>query len=746
MNTKAEIFLGYLFFSSFLSTMLFVYPLAFYLKNVGAETLPYAMIAASIVIPFSTYGINYFAKKSGALENSIMLFYIGEILLMMSFIIIYSMGYIVTSAVFLFIVTYSGLSMTYMTTWMLVENNFNILDFKKYCSNFLATEEFGAATSCLIMLSLIQLYHIYFFVYVSIFISLIILCLLFSIKNERSYFVKISEEFSLKNEMLNIQSETLKEKIVILVIVITIAVILFESSIYYEVGFALGKTFASEAIMNEILYKIRLIATILTFAFNVFGSSYLVKNFNIGNIFFIFGCLMAAVFINVYFFPEWYVFSMAAIIRYVTKYSFYALGVEQTLNSLVSYKKIQVKSFLDSIIIPSTTILSGCFLLLFSTIESFSILNILLLICAIFIVLLSNYYQKFYELYHLRFVHSKDKHECIQSIHALGSSAPESIKNETVNTLTSIMKSTTSNHIRSNVIKALGEIKKPALEQTIFNQMRTENELVQIETINTLGKYNTFASQNLLINSILFGKFRLSNWSTRLALYHSLYEILGKGIVPILLPSLHSKDAKTVAHTIDALSIVSDQRLIEIIMPFLNHQNARVRGSAIIFLYAYKQYRPICLTKVEDMYRSADEFSVDTAIFVIGKLKLKKYEDQLVSSLSDSIYTESHYVKLAFALSCFENENGYRLLCDFFLNIGQKNYTPQYIDRMLLHYNQIDKNIRFRIVEQYIAMGGDPVQLMQFFSASALDFMDEIQLLKDTWRMSIRCAFLDSST
>lgn len=735
MNKKLMIFLTYQFFSSFLLTMLFVYPLAFYLKNMGAPTLPYAMIAASMIIPLSSYLIKNFAKKSGALENSIIFYYIAIIFLLLIFIFIKFMGYIATSAVLLFVVSYASVTLIYMTSWMLLEKSFNVFDFKRYCSTFLAAEEFGASVSCVIMLFLIHMFHIDFFVYLSMLIATIIMLFLLFIKNERSDFVKMSEELSLKSETLNIQRKTFKEKIILILLFFTIMLILFEASIYYEVGFVLEKTFGNEVIINEILYKIRLISNVLAFSFNAFASSYIIRKFNIGNSFIMYGCIMSFVFVSMYFFPEWYIFSIAAIIRYLAQYSFYTLGVEQTLNSLVSYKRIQTKSFLDAIIVPGATILSSGFLILFATVGSFSILNIILLICGLSVIILSTYYQKIYELYHRRFIHSKDKQECLQSIHALGSSTPESIRESTVQKLTKIMERTTSNHIRSNVIKVLGEIKKPALEKVLFKQMKRENELVQTETVLALGKYNTFTSQDFLVNSILFGHVRLSSWHTRLALYRALYKILGKGIAPLLLPSLHSRNARTVAHTIDALSIVSDQRLIDIIMPFLNHKNARVRGSAIIFLYAYEKCRSLCLEHVETMYQSPDEYAVDTAIFVIGTLKLKQYEERLLKSLDDAVYTDAHYIKLAFALSCFENERGYALFSDFFLCIRTTDYTSQYIERILLHYNQVDKNIRFRIIEQYIGKGGDPLQLMNFFSTSTLDFMDEIQMLKDIGRM-----------
>jgi HEAT repeat protein len=293
-----------------------------------------------------------------------------------------------------------------------------------------------------------------------------------------------------------------------------------------------------------------------------------------------------------------------------------------------------------------------------------------------------------------------------------------------------ILKKTKSNPIRSNVITSLGEIKAISTEEILYDQMKVENEMIQMSTIKAIGQVPSFGSTNFLIHSVLAGRYRISNLSVRSTLYTALYQNIGKSLVYFLIPTLRSDDIRILSHTIDAFSLIPDDRIIELITPYLSHKSERVRGSAIIVLYNYRKCREECLSLIKQMFTSENDAAVDTAIYVIGRLQLKKYESQLLVFPHNN--QETRMIKLAFALSSLQNKRGYDIFYEIF-----DHHSPLLYERTLLHFAQLPDNIRLRIMENFINRGRDPIDLVNILNQSPLNFLEEIRLLQELWFASV---------
>lgn len=438
---------------------------------------------------------------------------------------------------------------------------------------------------------------------------------------------------------------------------------------------------------------------------------------------------------------EWKIVFIATIMRFVGQYSTFSIGFEQSLNSLSLLKRINLKSIIDSVMTPIITVSFSLILLMFTTVESLYFLNIILLSIAILIIYISYKFQTIYTLYHIRTMESKDEDECIQSIHALASSTHNSPDENVSKEFLKLMDSNLNNYLKANIITAIGESRDPELEQVLYKQMENESELIQTETIKAIGKYETYTSLEFLFYKVLFGEYRLSNWYSRITLYNALFKYYKNWIVSLLLPSLHSDNNRVVAQTIDALSIIHDNSIIEIIAPYLEHSNPRVVSSTICCLFKFKSYQHICYEKIDHMLMKGDDASIDAALFAIGKLKLKKYLGALFNISMGNISNISRLAKLAYAFTNLEEPKGYELFSAYFIKKYPDLYSEINHIKILLHYGQIDQNIRLRIIEFYLNCNGDPSQLIEIFNTSPLNFINEISFLKQIRLLDIEEMF-----
>lgn len=734
MNQRVISFGCLAFFSNVLMTSLLVNGIAFYVTHIGAESLSQSIIAVGCLLPIIVMGMNFLFKKITH-EKVIILYYVFLFLFTFLAAMLFYLGHKGIASIIFFIISYSASQLISMSLWLLIEKHFNVLDFKKYASIFMGTEEVGALICAFSIKFFLSQMSFYFFCGLAMILLSIMSIAVFYITCISPYRSMLYVNFYAGVKTNDFITLLRKNKIFTYFITITCIAIMFEPFLMYEFGLSLEKGLNHETQLNEAMSLYKLYGSIIVLIFHFFISPIISRYLNTGNLLFIFGFFISFAFILPLFSMQWEILLASMVLQFGSTYTVFILISEQLLNSLSSVKRIRLKSFIEGILKPSLIIFSGIILLPFKSTESLFLLNIILLLSALFLIKLSFKVHKYYIKYHLENLHSPHKEECVKAIQTLGASNYRGKNDEISDSLLNFMNETNHNQIRSTIIAAFGEMQDPNKEYIFFEQMNTTNELIQTETIIALGKTKSFLAQSFLIHSVITGEYKISGYNTRKALSETLYKQFKNGMVPMLIPFLNSNNPRVVSYTLDAMANTHCDDLFQIIIPFIFHENSRIKSSALMLAYNIKKQRKFCLEIIDSMYKSDSDEEKENAVFIIGALKIYQYKDALLSLSPQT--TKDMGLKMAFALSNFEIEKGYELFCFLLLQqeksiLGQRNFA-----KVLRHFVRLPINTRIRILDSYVELGEDPLILAARLSESPLNFIDEIQYLKKKWWTNI---------
>lgn len=722
MKFKVALFSILLYLTSFLATMIFISSSALFVNHIGAAGVSKVIITFGLLTPLVVFSLQKFYSIIKKYEYVFIVyvgFFISCLLLTCYIASSYSqaMGYWM-----FYVLGFAGYTLNKIVSWSLVGRYFNVIDSRRYFSVLTACQECGSITSALLINFVLVNASIATYVKTSSLALIGIFAIFLFLLTPTAQTFKASKQYTKSKEKIkyavNYAKFLKKNKVFLLLAGMFVITILFEQVLIYELNMTFGHQFSTLTMISKAfaLYKICESSSVILS--NLFLGRAMNHYISLGNIFVIYALIMVFAITMLNVSSLWLLVPLASFMRHSSKYFMFMPSYEQALNSLDSKMRIALKSFFEGFLMPMCICGAGLGLMAFPNQKTLGKLNIILFVIAILLVTLAVLFKRGYTKFHISRLTAESKEFVIKSIQALG----EHKNHEAISPLMDLLTKAESDAIKKNIILSFGRIKIKSLLETLFREAKNEHEELQVAAFESLSKYDSFLVQRFLIDLIHGGTCR--SLSARMILLKILYRSLGNTMVPILLPYLKHENPRIVANTIEAMEPIHDNRIVEIVTPYLSHYNRRVKGNAIIVLYKFKEMKKYCQNILLELYNSKDVVNRDTFLYIVGRLKLKKYKKHLQSFVDKP----EHKLNLALAYCKIEDQQGYKLFADMLIS-----NDDTCVKNSLHHFSQLEDGIKLRVLSHYLTMHPSEKQknmLLQALKNSCFDFHEIRDYLK----------------
>ena len=722
MKLKLTLFSVLLYLTSFLSTLIFIGSSALFVNKIGAASVSKVIIAFGLLTPCVVFVLQKFYSKIKRYEY-VFILYICTFLASIigtSFLFINNMP---TKAYWiLYIIGFSGYSLNKIVSWSLVGRYFNVIDSRKYFSLLTAFQEGGSITSALLIKFFIVNADIATLVKFAFIPFLLILPIFFFILTPTVQYFKANKTpptLDKEKRSLNTHLKFLKKSnAFIFLACLFLITIVFEQSIIYELNMTFGNQFKDVHKISSALSIYKICESSFVILASLFLGRLLRRFVSIGYIIIGYAVILTVAMLTLNINAIWFMVPIISFIRHSSKYFLFMPTYEQALNSLDTKTRIALKSLFEGFFAPICIIIAGFGLMFFPTIDMMKGLNLILLALAFLAIFCAFMFKDTYLKFHTKRLFSQSKELVIKSIQALG----EHKNYMAIEPLLELLKSKPRVGIKKNIILSFGRMRIKNLLDVLYQEAKNEHEEVQIAAFESLSKFDSFLVQRFLID-LISGK-TCKSLNARMSLLKILYSNLDVTIVPILMSYLNDEDERIVANSIEAMELVKDKRVVEVITPFLNHPNNRVKSNSIICLYKFKNCQKECDERLLELFNSKDVLANNSFIYVVGRLKLKKYK----SMLSKFLKNEDCKLNLALAYSKLEDGIGYEMFAEL---ISHKDIVE--VKKCLHHFSQLEDGEKLRVLSLYttkVKHEQQKTSLLKALKDSTLDFHEIRDFLK----------------
>ena len=182
-------------------------------------------------------------------------------------------------------------------------------------------------------------------------------------------------------------------------------------------------------------------------------------------------------------------------------------------------------------------------------------------------------------------------------------------------------------NLKENLILALASYQNALTISALIAEFKTKSDKIQISIIKTLCQFDDYRATHALLS--FFRTANFASFDVRIFLIHSLAKTIDKQFCPFLIDDLNSSDERLKSNAVEAIGLLKDPKIIEIIIPFLTDSNNRTRANAIIVLHQFRESKKIALEELDFMFNDKQQSIMISAIYVIGELQLKQYIERL---------------------------------------------------------------------------------------------------------------------
>lgn len=691
MRFKVAVFSILLFLTNFLATMIFISSSALFVNHIGASSVSKVIIAFGVITPLVVF---FLQKIYSALKKYeyVFLIYTAAFVVFLLGTCYVSYFYSKELSYWIFyILGFAGYSLSKTVSWSLIGRYFNVIDSRRYFPVLTAFQEGGSITAALIIHFILVSCGIYTYVQTGLGAVIIIFAIFLFLLSPRAQAFKAHRRYEDKfgPEYIVDYKKFLKHnRAFILLGGMFLTTVIFEQSLIYELNMTFGKQFNSMAMISSAFAIYKIIESSLVIIPNLFLGRIMNRYVSLGNILIFYSLVITFAITSINVSSLWLLVPVASFMRHSSRYFMFMPSYEQALNSLDSRMRIALKSFFEGFLVPIFIFATGFTLLAFPTQGEIKYLNYILLTVAVVTVVLAIFFKRKYIKFHINRLQSESKEFVIKSIQALG----ENKNYDAIAPLMDLLTQAESKIVKKNIILSFGRIRINSLLEILFKEAQNTQEELQVAAFESLSRYNSFLVQRFLIDLIHGNTCR--SLSARMSLLKILYGSLGNTMVPILMPYLQDEDLRIVANTIESMEPIHDPRILEIITPYLNHQNRRIKGNAVIVLYKFTEMRKQCHNALMELCNSKDSLDKNTFLYIVGRLKLKSYKKYLSDFLAEPVYR----VNLALAYCKLEDQMGYELFSDLLVTDDETE-----IKTVLHHFSQLEDGIKLRILSVYLA-------------------------------------------
>jgi HEAT repeat protein len=255
-----------------------------------------------------------------------------------------------------------------------------------------------------------------------------------------------------------------------------------------------------------------------------------------------------------------------------------------------------------------------------------------LLVCALVFLSYPLFFRRAYFKHLIGCLDSRDSGLVTNAIQALG----ERNRHAAVAPLLSLLDRTREIHLQKTIVLSLGRIRDRTALHHIVQLFSVADERLQQSVIQAIDGYQDYGSILPLIR--LLQHRRNVSFEVRMNALSLLTRLLGSKMIPFLLDGLGHKDLRVVANAVEALGLLKDRKTVPVLLPFLGHESHRIRANAAVALYPFWWMRregvqKQALRTLDQLYCSEKGEARRAAIYAIGRLRLKRYEEELVAQL-----------------------------------------------------------------------------------------------------------------
>ncbi len=190
--------------------------------------------------------------------------------------------------------------------------------------------------------------------------------------------------------------------------------------------------------------------------------------------------------------------------------------------------------------------------------------------------------------------------------------------------LLGLLKGAEPSKFKRTIARALGRMRSPDAFQEIVDLFPASDRKLQLAIVQALAEYDSPQAILALLKLLKFNpKLPIK---TRLEATTLLTKRIRNKMLPFLLEALLSEDPRIMANAIEAMGLLSNRRMIPVLLPLLQHSNCRVRASAAIALHPFRfsreNVRSQAARVIQDLYRHPKQEARRSARYAIKKLSL----------------------------------------------------------------------------------------------------------------------------
>ncbi|MBI4925987.1 MAG: hypothetical protein HY843_08700, partial [Bdellovibrio sp.] len=683
---------------------------------IGPDKVPYVFILCSILGPLTTLLLSTLFKKTGKYTNVLVAYHLGLLIFFLGTYATSIFGFGRPVAWSYFIATQINRLIYPVVLWSLLGNYFNVFDAKRLFPLLASIGEMGSILADVLIWKFFFSYRTSFFLLCCVATSVGVLLVLLPFYRQRAvkYSGITATGESEDHPKLNILKESLVLKLIMVVALFTIV----GTAVIYQFNCVVKAHYGSVSEINKFFALYGVLCSLSVIAFSFAFSTWVLPVVQVVTLQGFVAAIMLLAVGGAFVFPVLAAFVFADFLRNLLKHTIYQASYEQITGGLVTNISFAIKSFTQGLVSPLITFLTGLFLLAFPNQENFRLLSFILMTISAFWVFLTLRMRMEYLRFHLDRLLSHDSETVVRSIQALG----EKGNLPAVHALLNMLSESSSVIIKKYTIHSLGNIRATEVMRILFQQIYTENEVIQQTAIRSISNYDSFVAQRFLMD-FLNGRY-CKSLLVRESLIRVLHRVIGSGLIPVLLPFLENNDPRVVANTIESMSETKDLRVIEVLLPFLKNPNNRIRANTVMVLYKFHETRSECEKTLEGLGNDQEETSFLSFIYVVGKLKLRKYLPRL-HEISKNPQGRVK-VNLAYAYSSLGIDRGYHLFSEIFASSESLG--------SLHHFLQLQPAIRLRIIECFLSTKPNHEILNYLLTAinkSQFDFYDEVEILEE---------------
>lgn len=648
------------FVSYFLAISLYVQGVSMFLDTLGAENLPYAIVASSFFIILYSLFNSYLSSRF----NASRIFMIGLFLMISFFALTYGLSF---NFIFQVIVFY-----------LVVDFFYNFLDtallnFAASLVTPLQAKNVLPIISGFNSLGLIlgSYFAVQFQIFhenmglgtIPIFLLIIVLLLVFAIYKIFGKSVKTVAMKSEKKGNRKVLSESLRfifkesrlYRTAAIVAILMVGVGQFSD---FKLETTLSLHYSEEQ-LTQMFSTVYLIESVITFFLNFFIANKLLFRFGVGNMI-IFVPVLMFVFLTVASF-----FGMApffVILYYMAyalpRYSFFPVAFNQIFQIVPKKLGQSVYYLIQGLIVAASTMVFSISLLIYS----FDISLEKTLNTGVIFVIIGAFAFMAYKLRHYYGVSLKDNLFLADSYlkeHSIELLAEKANRVAGVYYLRRLFNLPhTPTNLRIKIIESLGIISNYESLSDLIRVLKSKDPkevfaaLQAIMIILKQKKINDYPiTKHLLLKSLQDLFIADIPLYAKLAVIESLKFFNIEDVVKFLEQQLKNDDPQIQKNVIETLGSFNDRGIVTYIEPYLSHDNRQLVAAAVASLWKFDDLRPYLISRVSLLLSAVQGEEVENALYLIGMVGAiweKKYVESQVKSSNprNRIHALFIYVKL----------------------------------------------------------------------------------------------------